>query len=181
MILSASRRRHVSMRRWRTCGHCWRRLGSSRMSASSWLPQTTSSFWVCGLCSAKGRRACHPRVSKLSWVNWSVCWPQGAGRCWATGLRKLYGVLSFISAVVPWGRAHISPLWQGLATVRGELHHCNVSASMIRACTWWRDVLLGTAFTVTPFRPWVEARPAPLRSHWCAMRRQHGVGLGDGQ
>jgi hypothetical protein len=69
----------------------------------------------------------------------------------AAALRKLSGVLSFVAATVPWGRAHISPIWQVLGRVRRPDHHCNITAAVRDACVWWRNVLLGTAFRVTPF------------------------------
>lgn len=66
-------------------------------------------------------------------------------------LRKLSGVLSFISAVVPWGRAHISPLWHALGSLRRGHHHVNVSAGMRQACEWWRAYLSAELFTTTSF------------------------------
>lgn len=75
----------------------------------------------------------------------------GAKTVLGSQLRKLCGVLSFVSAVVPWGRAHISPLWQALSTVHQGHHHLNVSAGVRRACEWWRAYLLGQLFTTSSF------------------------------
>ena len=67
-------------------------------------------------------------------------------------LRKLCGVLVFISSVVPWGRAHLSPLWTSLADAgRRRRGHCSVTCEVRSALEWWAQVLRGDRFAVSSF------------------------------
>lgn len=67
-------------------------------------------------------------------------------------LRKLCGVLVFISAVVPWGRAHLSPVWTALAdAARRKRGHCSVTCTVRSALEWWAQVLRGDRFRVSSF------------------------------
>ena len=66
-------------------------------------------------------------------------------------LRKLAGVLAFVSAVVPWGRSHVSPLWTAISGLRGARHYVNINGDRRRCLQWWLQYLRGQLFTVTPF------------------------------
>ena len=66
-------------------------------------------------------------------------------------LKALCGSLSFVSAVVPWGRAHVSPLWAALARMRHRNQHCAVTVDVRRSLMWWLTFLQGRRFNVAPF------------------------------
>ena len=65
-------------------------------------------------------------------------------------LQRLSGRLTFVSAVIPWGRCHTAALWAVLSdhTNQPARHHVTVNAELRSALRWWHDVLGGQRLVV---------------------------------
>ena len=67
-------------------------------------------------------------------------------------LQHLCGVLTFVGTVIPYSRAHVSPLWSAIAGLRSLHQHIPMSGEVRRACQWWKQVIAGERLQrIAPF------------------------------
>ena len=75
-----------------------------------------------------------------------------AHRVQGVTLQHLCGVLTFVGTVIPFSRAHVSPLWSAIAGLSSLHQHIPMSGEVRWACQWWKQVIAGDRLQrIAPF------------------------------
>ena len=94
-------------------------------------------------------------------------------------IRQVAGLMYFLGAIVPWGRAHTAPLWRlcGDDHVRlGQLRHLNQEC--VFALRWWREVASGATIVCDSLDVGISPPRALLPVHYLRTDASSKRGFG---